>query len=238
MRGSRTSAMTTRQDLSEVICPTSTEMQTFKQKTKPLFCKSYFRSGDNNNHMIQTYQAEVSDNDNRSSSFLPSSLKRKNGDSNNIDRKLSVNHGKNNPDDHSPTNPTPRVLIVDDEPDVVTVMKRGLQRQGFQVDGFTDPVRALSSFTRHKYDIVFTDIRMSTMDGIELYRQLRKIDEDVVICFVTAYEHFKQQFEIAHPEEESTGCFIQKPISIDRLVAIITKKLDERDGKRHSKLSE
>ena len=188
--------------------------------------------------MFQTCKLEPSDSCGRSNLWL-SALSRKNNEYHNInnsDRKSPANHGKNNPNGDSSIFPPYKVMIVDDEADVVTVMKRGLQRHGFVVDGFTDPIEALSSFTRHKYDIVFTDVRMPNMDGIELQQQLRKVDEDVVICFVTAYEHFKQEFEIAHPEEDSTGCFIQKPISIDRLVTTITRKLDERDDKWRRKL--
>jgi two-component SAPR family response regulator len=88
----------------------------------------------------------------------------------------------------------------------------------------------LTNFARHRYEIVLTDIRMPQMSGIDLFRQLRAIDEEVLICFVTAYEQFRQEFEIAHPEEQ-VGCFIPKPISIDRLAGTIIRKMEERKNK-------
>jgi two-component system C4-dicarboxylate transport response regulator DctD len=119
-------------------------------------------------------------------------------------------------------------MVVDDEPDVVGALKQGLERKGFDVVGFTNPIEALSNFSQHRYDIILTDIRMPQMNGIDLFRQLRAIDPEVLICFVTAYEQFRRDFELSHPEEQE-GCFIPKPISIDRLAGMITRKMEERE---------
>ncbi len=73
------------------------------------------------------------------------------------------------------------------------------------------------------------------MNGFELYREIRKIDERVKVCFVTAfevyYEELKNIFQpssIASPEhkEEDVNCFIQKPIDIDELVKRINEELN------------
>jgi CheY-like chemotaxis protein len=135
-------------------------------------------------------------------------------------------------DDNPPESSFPpyRIMVVDDEPDIVSVLKKGLQRNGFHVTGYTNPVEALSNFARHRYDIVLTDIRMSQMNGIDLFRRLRAIDDGVLICFVTAHDQFRQEFQIAYPEEQA-GCFIPKPISIDRLVGTITRKMEERESR-------
>jgi len=126
--------------------------------------------------------------------------------------------------------PPYRIMVVDDEPDAVNILKKGLERKGFHVAGYTNPVEALSNFARHQYDIVLTDIRMPQMNGIDFFRQLRARDNEVLICFVTAYEQFRHDFEIAHPEEQA-GCFIPKPISVDRLVGMITRKMEERENR-------
>ena len=120
-----------------------------------------------------------------------------------------------------------RIMIVDDERDMVTVLRQGLQKKGFEVDAFTDPFEALEQYKPSQYSVVLLDIRMPKMDGIELYKRIRMIDEHVVICFVSAYEQYKQQFEITYPNEK-TGCFIPKPFRIDSLASIITSKVGER----------
>jgi len=134
--------------------------------------------------------------------------------------------------DNAPDSAFPpyRIMVVDDEPDAVSVLKKGLERKGFHVVSYTNPLEALSNFARHRYDIVLTDIRMPQMNGIDFFKQLRAIDNEVLICFVTAYDQFRRDFEIAHPDEQ-IGCFIPKPISIDRLVSTITRKMEERENR-------
>jgi CheY-like chemotaxis protein len=124
--------------------------------------------------------------------------------------------------------PPYRILVVDDEPDVFDVLTKGLERQGFHVIGFTDPQQALSNFERHKFDIVLTDIKMPNINGIELYRRLRAVDSEVLICFVTAYEHFRNEFELTFPEEQ-VGCFIPKPFNINKVVSTVARKMEERE---------
>jgi CheY-like chemotaxis protein len=159
--------------------------------------------------------------------LLPSN--QANGANKNREDNLADRRKDNNPSDSS-TLPAYRIMVVDDEPDAVYVLKMGLERKGFHVVGYTNPVKALSNFARHRYDIVLTDIRMPQMNGIDLFRQLRAIDKEVLICFLSAFEQYRQDFEIAHPEEQP-GCFITKPISIDRLVGTITRKMEERESR-------
>jgi CheY-like chemotaxis protein len=125
--------------------------------------------------------------------------------------------------------PAYRIIVIDDQPDIVAILKQGLKREGFDVVGYTDPTEALSNFAHHRFDVVLMDIRMPQMNGLELFRRMRAIDKDVLICFVTAYEYFRRRFESAYPEEQ-TSCFIPKPLKIDRLVATITQKMEEREN--------
>jgi CheY-like chemotaxis protein len=122
-----------------------------------------------------------------------------------------------------------RIMVVDDEPDIISVLTKGLQRHGFSVAGYMNPVKALADFERHKFDIVLTDIKMPQMDGVELYRHLRVIDSEVLICFISAYDHYRNAIELAFPDEP-IGCFIPKPFSIDRIINTLTTKLDEREN--------
>ena len=123
-----------------------------------------------------------------------------------------------------------RVLIVDDESDVNLTIKMALEENGFKVDSFTDPLLALENFKGESglYDILILDIRMPNMNGFELYREIKKIDNKVKICFLTAGEMDYDKFgkEIFPVLEKN--CFIQKPIQnetlIKRLNRIISAK--------------
>ena len=82
-----------------------------------------------------------------------------------------------------------RVLLVDDEPDLNLTLKITLEENGFKVDSFTDPLSALENFKEEvagMYELLILDIKMPEMDGFELYRQIKKIDDKVKVCFLTA----------------------------------------------------
>ena len=69
-------------------------------------------------------------------------------------------------------------MIVDDDEDAVFSLRAVLQENGlFDVDGYTDPQHALASFKPGEYDLVILDIRMPEMDGFELYRKIKLIED-------------------------------------------------------------
>jgi CheY-like chemotaxis protein len=118
-----------------------------------------------------------------------------------------------------------RILIVDDEADVMTVMKRGLEMSGFHVRTESDPATALENFKAGTFDLLITDIKMPKMDGFELAGRLLEIDPKIRICFITAFdidyfEKFRQRFS-----HIPTRCFIKKPVSIANLVGMVRQEL-------------
>jgi CheY-like chemotaxis protein len=139
----------------------------------------------------------------------------------------------NNKDDNN------RILIVDDEVDISTIYTLGLQDNGFIVDAFNDPLQALSDFKSGSYNLALLDYKMPNMNGLELYREIRKIDAKVKICFVTAFDIYpgerKKEFhrnsngKYQDKEDEDSDiikCIIQKPIGIGELVKRVKKQLN------------
>ena len=59
---------------------------------------------------------------------------------------------------------------------------------------FTDPLLALENFKPDLYDLILVDIKMPEMDGLEFYREMRKIDKKVKLCFITASEKYYEPF--------------------------------------------
>jgi DNA-binding response OmpR family regulator len=127
-----------------------------------------------------------------------------------------------------------KILLVDDEPDLTTVFSIGLVDNGFKVDVFNDPLLALAGFKKGSYDLIL-DYKMPNMNGFELYPEIRKIDDKVRVCFITAfeiYEEFKKNFESSsntsteYEQAKEVKCFIQKPIDIEELVKRIKKELN------------
>jgi len=66
-----------------------------------------------------------------------------------------------------------RILVVDDEVDIITIFKLGLEKVDLVVDAYTDPVLALSEYKPDIYDLLLFDIKMPKMDGSELYKKLK-----------------------------------------------------------------
>jgi two-component system catabolic regulation response regulator CreB/two-component system response regulator ChvI len=118
-----------------------------------------------------------------------------------------------------------RIFIVDDEEDITILLKIGLEREGYHVDVYNDPVEALSNF-RFGYDLVVLDIRMPKMTGFDLCREIRKIDELVRVCFFTAFEVYREDFHKMFPEL-SADCFLRKPMSIAEFSAAVKRLLGE-----------
>lgn len=121
-----------------------------------------------------------------------------------------------------------RILLVDDEPDVTLGFEIGLEDGGFVVDSFNDPILALSSFKQGLYSLALFDIKMPKLDGFELYREIRKVDNKIKICFMTAFDVQNEKLNEVLPTIDSAKpLVIRKPIRIDDLIARIKSELSK-----------
>jgi DNA-binding NtrC family response regulator len=116
------------------------------------------------------------------------------------------------------TNKPRRILIVDDEPDIISVFKMVLEMNGFEVDTYNDPLSALANFKQNAYGLVILDIRMPHINGFELYNKIRTVDDKVNVCFMTAFDDYRQEFKKSFPMLDEIKCFIRKPKAIEDLV--------------------
>lgn len=120
-----------------------------------------------------------------------------------------------------------RMLIVDDEQDITSPLHYLLQESGFEVVSFNDPLLALERFKPHYYDLMILDIKMPEMNGFELYRRIRRVDNSVKVCFLTAlsdlrdYEQYKKE---VYPKLDERH-FVAKPISNDELIRRVNEML-------------
>lgn len=120
-----------------------------------------------------------------------------------------------------------RILLVDDEPDIVYVLKKGLTIRGFEVDAFTDPRQALEHFRPDYYDVIITDMRMPHMTGIELYEALREKDGSPPVYFMSAYEI--NEAEIQEKVAEAGFLkFIKKPFNYSLVADMLYKDLGKK----------
>ena len=126
------------------------------------------------------------------------------------------------------------ILLVDDEPDITLGFSIGLEDAGFLVDAFNDPLLALQSFKQFMkekdsshYALVLIDIKMPKMNGFELYREIRKVNDKVRVCFVTAFDLQEEDEDDLKSVATSyvKPITIRKPIAIDDLVRIVKSEM-------------
>ena len=119
---------------------------------------------------------------------------------------------------HRYSNKSRKILIVDDEPDITLAFDMILEMNGFEVDIYNDPLLALSDFKPNSYGLALLDIRMPKINGFELYKKIKDIDNKIEVCFITAFEDYREEFKESFPELEEAKNFIRKPKAIEDLV--------------------
>ena len=112
-----------------------------------------------------------------------------------------------------------RILLVDDEEDILHVLKRGLEIKGFDVDSFASSQEAINSFKPDTYDLAILDIRMPGLNGFALYRQMKKMDPSLTACFLSAFEIHPEEFKKMFPSmANSVKTIIKKPVTVSGLI--------------------
>jgi two-component system, OmpR family, response regulator ChvI len=113
-----------------------------------------------------------------------------------------------------------KIIVIDDDSDIVLFFKTCLSGNGFEADTYTDPTRALSEFKPDYYILALIDIRMPILNGFELSQKFRSLDPKISFCFITAFESYYLALSEAYPDLD-TKCFIKKPITCDELLQCI-----------------
>jgi DNA-binding response OmpR family regulator len=112
------------------------------------------------------------------------------------------------------------LMILDDDLDLVNLIKIGLQKKNYMVFAFTDPHLALEHFkiNSSKYEIVISDFRMPSMNGIEFLKYVKVIRSNIKIFIMTAFEIDDLKSSIGSLKIDE---FLIKPFSIRSLNATI-----------------
>jgi two-component system KDP operon response regulator KdpE len=115
----------------------------------------------------------------------------------------------------------PRILVVDDEPQLTRVLRTGLTSRGYDVRVAADGLAGFETFTDWHPDLVITDLAMPVMDGLELSRRLRAISQ-VPIIVLSAKGEEKTKVEAL---DIGADDYVTKPFGIDELLARVRASL-------------
>ena len=110
-----------------------------------------------------------------------------------------------------------RILVIDDEADTNTALHEILEQNGFIVDSYEDPFLALENFKPNFYDLLILDIKMPEMSGFSFYREIKKRDDKMKVCFLTAGEMYCGSYSDIFSSLPA-NCFIRKPVTNDELL--------------------
>jgi two-component system, OmpR family, response regulator ChvI len=106
-------------------------------------------------------------------------------------------------------------------PFIISARERVLGENGFVVDVYEDPFLALRNFKSHSYDLVILDIKMPKLNGFALYREIKRLDKKVKVCFLTAGEMYYGYSDIF--ASLPANYFIRKPIDNEELIKRINE---------------
>ena len=129
-----------------------------------------------------------------------------------------------------------KVLVVDDEPDIVEILKYNLQKEGYEVATAEDGIKALKTAVKFQPDVILLDIMMPGQDGVETCLQIRQIPElkNAFVIFLTA--RMEEYSEVA-AFDVGADDYITKPIKPRALMSRIAA-LFRRESKKEQEVSQ
>ena len=120
---------------------------------------------------------------------------------------------------------TATILVVDDEENTREGLSKILEKEGYNVEMAANGKEAMALLKRQGFDLVITDMRMPLMDGLEVLREIKKMDEGIGVIMITAFGEVESYLEAMN-----MGAFeyINKPVRVNELKRVITKVLEGR----------
>ncbi|MFQ3675413.1 MAG: response regulator [Endomicrobiia bacterium] len=117
-----------------------------------------------------------------------------------------------------------KILIVDDDSDIVVVLSTFLAGEGFKVYTATRPLQAIEIFKQYKIDLAIIDLAMPEMDGITLLKKFKSINPNIEVLMITAYRDAEKVVDAFR-----AGAYdcIFKPFNLKYLRTAIMGKLAE-----------
>ena len=119
-----------------------------------------------------------------------------------------------------------RVLVVDDEPDMVENCARILKRAGHQCLTATDPQRALALVDSERPDLLLTDLKMPGMDGMEVLRRAHEVDPALPVILITAFASIESAVAAI---KQGAFDYLPKNFSVDQLRVAVERGLRQRE---------
>jgi two-component system response regulator HydG len=129
----------------------------------------------------------------------------------------------------------PKVLVVEDDPDIRKILELFLAEKGFQVKVAESAQRALEVLDQEPTDLILSDVRMPGMSGLELLRHLKERDPEIQLVLMTAYSCVKDAVEAI---QLGAADYVEKPIDFRRLERVMQTVLEKRQLEHRTRILE
>ena len=117
-----------------------------------------------------------------------------------------------------------KVLVIDDEKSIRNTLKDVLEYEKNNVDLADNGIDALKKVSENSYDLIFSDIKMPEMDGIEVLRKIKEINDEVPVVMISGHGNIETAVECI---KKGAFDFIEKPIDLNRLLVTMRNALDK-----------
>jgi two-component system copper resistance phosphate regulon response regulator CusR len=124
------------------------------------------------------------------------------------------------------------ILVVEDEPNVISVLKRGLADHGFEVSAASNGLTGLQMALSHPFDLIILDLMLPGMDGVQICKNIREQKPDVPILMLTALDATEN---IVNGLDSGADDYMVKPFKIMELAARLRTLMRRRGGNELSK---
>jgi DNA-binding NtrC family response regulator len=113
-----------------------------------------------------------------------------------------------------------RIMVLDDEPIVCKRLKPALEKQGFEVDAFTQSSEAMEQIQEVTYDIIITDLKMKGVDGMQLLSEAKRRSPDTEVIVITGFATMETAKESFH---KGVFDFIAKPFKLSEIQEVVSR---------------
>jgi two-component system response regulator HydG len=117
-----------------------------------------------------------------------------------------------------------RVLIIDDDMDMCTLLSRFLSRNGYETEVAYSGQKGLAKFEEENFDAVLCDFRLGNMDGKEVMLSVKKIKPDAIVLIITGYSDIKTAIDVI---KQGAFDYITKPLIPDEVLSVLNKALEQ-----------
>jgi len=120
-----------------------------------------------------------------------------------------------------------KVLIIDDDMDMCTLLSRYLSRNGYETEVAYSGPKGIAKFEEDHFDIVLCDFRLGNMDGKEVLLSIKKARPDTIVLIITGYSDIKTAVDVI---KLGAHDYITKPLIPDEVLSVLNKAFDEQQG--------